>query len=277
MDPLERIPIDQALEHPFFESLPSYINETYHDQIKPLRDKWIDNMTCWEVPPLDKCVESQKDLIDKMRLILISWLVEVCEEYNLSISSYIRAQNIIDRYCAKQSITRGNYQLLGIGALWIAGKIEEVYPASSHDLIYISDKTYNMSQLAQMEKDILKVLDLDIVFPLSIDFISIYGAQIGLSKEQKNEVRFVLIYITFCLDLLKYHPSILCLCACLYVGEQSYMVYDKRGNPYEDDEDAIISCMKRMGEWIQNPRKKSNSLNSLLTSKWGRKYKDKYS
>lgn len=48
-------------------------------------------------------------------------------------------------------------QLVGVAALFISSKYEELYPPEISDFVYITDDTYTKHQVIEMEKHILKV------------------------------------------------------------------------------------------------------------------------
>lgn len=56
-----------------------------------------------------------------------------------------------------KSTSRKNLQLVGVAALLIASKYEELYPPEVQDFVYITDNTYTKNQILLMEKHILKV------------------------------------------------------------------------------------------------------------------------
>ena len=51
--------------------------------------------------------------------------------------------NIIDRYLSKEIVRLSKFQLLGITALWIASKFQEIYPPVMKDLVEFSDKLFD--------------------------------------------------------------------------------------------------------------------------------------
>ena len=59
-----------------------------------------------------------------MRQILIDWLVEVAEEYDIALETLLLAKNYIDRYLSVRPLRKGRLQLLGITALLVASKYE---------------------------------------------------------------------------------------------------------------------------------------------------------
>ena len=77
-----------------------------------------------------------------MRAILIDWLVEVHMKFRLVPETLYLCVNIIDRYCSIQEVRRSQLQLVGVTALFLACKYEEIYPPEVRDcvcLLYTSD------------------------------------------------------------------------------------------------------------------------------------------
>ena len=61
-----------------------------------------------------------------MRETLMGWLVEVHPQLCFNSHTLYLAVLIVDKYCHSRPINRNKYQLLGITALFIAAKYEEV-------------------------------------------------------------------------------------------------------------------------------------------------------
>ena len=61
-----------------------------------------------------------------MRATLISWLFEVHLKFKLMPKTLYIAVNLLDRYCEKQVMLREDFLLVGVNALFIAAKYEEV-------------------------------------------------------------------------------------------------------------------------------------------------------
>lgn len=70
--------------------------------------------------------------------------------------------NIIDRYFSQHQIQKREVQLVGIAALLVITKYEEIYPPLLKDFIYISENAYTANEILDMEKKILFALDFDI-------------------------------------------------------------------------------------------------------------------
>jgi len=116
-------------------------------------------------------MKNQKDINEKMRGILIDWLIEVHLKFKLLPETLYLTINIIDRYLAKTILSRNKLQLVGIAAMFIATKYEEIYPPECKDFIYITDKAYTEQELIDMELDVLQQLDMNFTIPSILKFI----------------------------------------------------------------------------------------------------------
>jgi hypothetical protein len=63
-----------------------------------------------------------------MRAILVDWLVDVHLRFSLRDETLFLAQFLIDAYIVHNQVQRNQLQLLGITAMLIATKYEEIYP-----------------------------------------------------------------------------------------------------------------------------------------------------
>ena len=90
----------------------------------------------------------QPDITASMRCVLVDWLVEVVDEFSLQHSTLYLAVSIIDRFLSRMSVLRGKLQLLGSTAMYIAAKLEEIYPPELSDFAYITDNTYTRQQVS---------------------------------------------------------------------------------------------------------------------------------
>lgn len=91
---------------------------------------------------------TQSQINEKMRAILVDWLVEVHMKFKLVPETLFLTINLIDRYLERSEIARPNLQLLGVSCLMIASKYEEIYPPSVVDLVYICDNAYTKTNVS---------------------------------------------------------------------------------------------------------------------------------
>lgn len=77
-----------------------------------------------------------------MRAILVDWLIEVHSKFKLQRETLFIAITIIDRFLEKIKVSKSKLQLVGVSALLIACKYEEIYPPEVKDFVYITDRAY---------------------------------------------------------------------------------------------------------------------------------------
>lgn len=68
-------------------------------------------------------------------------------------------------------VPRKKLQLVGVTALLVASKYEEILSPDVADLVYITDDAYTSNEIREMEMIILKELNFDLGRPLPIHFL----------------------------------------------------------------------------------------------------------
>lgn len=116
-------------------------------------------------------MKKQPDITSTMRTILVDWLVEVAEEYQLHNETLFLAVSYVDRFLSSMSVQRTRLQLVGTASLLIAAKFEEIYPPEVTEFVYITDDTYTKQQVLKMEQVVLKVLCFDVACPTPYAFL----------------------------------------------------------------------------------------------------------
>lgn len=96
-------------------------------------------------------MNKQTDINEKMRAILIDWLIEVHLKFKLLPETLFLTVNMIDRYLEKTVIPRTKLQLIGVTAMLIASKYEEIYAPEVRDFVYITDRAYTKEEILKME------------------------------------------------------------------------------------------------------------------------------
>ena len=110
-----------------------------------------------------------------MRSILVDWLVEVHLKFKLVPESLYLTVNLIDRYLEKAQVHRSKLQLVGVTAMLIACKYEEIYPPIVKDFVYITDNAYTKEEILEMEREMLMALDFDIQITSCYRFLERYA------------------------------------------------------------------------------------------------------
>ena len=81
---------------------------------------------------------------------------------------------LIDRYLEKKQVRRSKLQLVGVAALLLAAKYEEIYPPELRDLVHITDRAYNKQEILEMESEIAISLDYQLTIPTVHSFLCRY-------------------------------------------------------------------------------------------------------
>ena len=116
----------------------SYVNDMYnHFRVK-------ESIT--SVRP--EYMESQPHINQKMRSILVDWLIEVHLKFKLVPETLYLTVNLIDRYLERAEVSRAKLQLVGVSCLLVASKYEEIYPPELRDLVYICDRAYTRQDVS---------------------------------------------------------------------------------------------------------------------------------
>jgi hypothetical protein len=70
-----------------------------------------------------------------------------------------------------KKIDKKNFQLLGIAALFVASKYNEIYTPEAKKYVFVCDGLYTMEDLFSMESYILTLTNFNLQFPTVNNFI----------------------------------------------------------------------------------------------------------
>ncbi|KAL4587343.1 hypothetical protein LXL04_000212 [Taraxacum kok-saghyz] len=117
-------------------------------------------------------MHSQPEINDKMRAILIDWLIEVHNKFELLNETLYLTINIVDRFLASETVARRELQCVGMSAMLIASKYEEIWAPEVNDFVQISDRAYEHRHVLVMEKRILGRLEWNLTLPTPYVFLA---------------------------------------------------------------------------------------------------------
>lgn len=141
-------------------------------------------------PLADYVQKVQSDVNANMRGVLVDWMVEVAEEYKLVSDTLYFSVSYIDRFLSLNLLSRQKLQLLGVSAMLIASKYEEIKPPEVEDFCYITDNTYNKEQVVEMEADILKSLKFELGGPTVKTFLRRFSKVAQESNNNTSDLQF---------------------------------------------------------------------------------------
>jgi hypothetical protein len=151
-----------------------------------------------------------------MRAILVDWLVDVHMKFKLLPETLFLTVNLIDRFLEKVQITRQKLQLVGVAAMLIASKYEEIYPPEVKDFVYVTDRAYSKEEILEMEGKILSNLQFQLTITSSLRFLERYSKLVHMDQKSFHFCRYLLELALVEYRVLKYLPSQLA-CASIYL------------------------------------------------------------
>ena len=114
------------------------------------------------------------------RRALVEWLVLTCEHFRLGLATFSAAVRLCDRVLGPISLPKASLQLVAMGSLLIAAKMEEternVPPLD--ELAGMGDNPYSADLLRRMEAALLQELHWDVVAVTPAHFVDAF---LGLS------------------------------------------------------------------------------------------------
>ncbi|XP_066440112.1 G1/S-specific cyclin-E1 isoform X2 [Eleutherodactylus coqui] len=126
------------------------------------------------------------ELQENMRSILLDWLMEVCEVYKLHRETFYLAQDFFDRFMAtEENVVKTRLQLIGISSLFIAAKLEEIYPPKLHQFAYITDGACTEDEILSMELLIMKALKWRLAPMTLVSWLNVF-LQVAYSRDLQH-------------------------------------------------------------------------------------------
>lgn len=138
-----------------------YVTEIYH---------YMRELELETLPDSDYMLR-QNELTWKMRGVLVDWIIEVHSKFRLLPETLYLAINLMDRFLTKRSVALIKFQLVGVTALFVAAKYEEVICPSVTNFLYMTDGGYDCDEILKAETYMLEMLDWDLRYPNPLNFL----------------------------------------------------------------------------------------------------------
>ncbi|XP_049851612.1 G2/mitotic-specific cyclin-B3 isoform X1 [Schistocerca gregaria] len=124
---------------------------------------------------IDNYMERQTSINTAMRALLVDWLVEIQENFELNHETLYLAVKLTDIYLSKVTVSKETLQLVGAAAIFIASKYDERMAPMLEEMLYVCDGAYDKKELIRMEINILNKVGFELGIPLSYRFLRRYA------------------------------------------------------------------------------------------------------
>ena len=193
-------------------------------------------------------IREQADITSNMRKILVDWIMvsplvgclgapfprmltqldstsqEVHMKFKLVPDTLFLCVQLIDRYLSTEQVNRLNLQLVGITALLLAAKHEEIYPPQVRDLVYVTDRAYDRQQVLDTEQAMLVALEWRISLPTANPFLYRFLSITSASTVTRHLSQYYLERSLLEHDMLAYRPSLVAAASLLLAVNNSAVI-----------------------------------------------------
>ncbi|XP_074901509.1 G2/mitotic-specific cyclin-B2 [Buteo buteo] len=191
-----------------------------------------------------------KTINGRMRAILVDWLVQVHSRFQLLPETLYMCVAVMDRFLQSHAVTRKRLQLVGVTALLVASKYEEIFSPDVADFVYITDNAYTSSEIREMEIMILKELNFNLGRPLPIHFLRRASKAGEADAKQHTLAKYLMELTLIDYDMVHHRPSEIAAAAlCLsqkILGHNKWGVKQQYYTGYT--EDNLVMTMKHMAK-----------------------------
>nr|CAD7193970.1 unnamed protein product [Timema douglasi] len=207
----------------------------------------------------------QPRLTPPMRTVLVDWLVEIQESFELNHETLYLAVKMVDLFLTKAMVEKDDLQLVGAAAAFVSAKFDERLPPVIDDFLYICDGAYTRNELLAMEIKLLKTLDFDLGIPLSYRFLRRYARCAKTSMPTLTLARYILELSLMDYTLISCSDSKMAAAALLlalkmrFISEWTPTLEYYSGYKLED----IKSLVYRLNEMLHK-RKDRDSLSTVV-------------
>jgi len=209
---------------------PMFCSEYVQEVYDFLRDKEAEDRIDYTY------MSRQTGLTPRMRMVLVDWMVEVQLKFRMTSESLYLSVNIVDKYLQKKPVNRDHLQLLGVTALHIASKFEEVYSVDINDFVFICDNACTAADIIAFEGEVLRTIHWCLTTPCPLHFLRRYSKAAGSDGLRHTMSKYLTELSLGYYNMLQYHPSTQAAAAVL-------LTRHLLGNtPYWPDTAQYYSC-----------------------------------
>lgn len=152
-------------------------------------------------------MDNQPEVTARMREILVDWMVQVHQKYKQKRETLFLSVILVDQFLIRRPVARKKLQLVGVTAVLIASKYEEIYPTETSQLVYICDNTYTKDEILKMEIEILTAVNFDLRRPTVVTFLDRFRKLNNCNDLHGHLTQYIVELALIDLKMIRYTPS----------------------------------------------------------------------
>ena len=154
-------------------------------------------------------MDHQESLRWDLRGVLVDWLIEVHTRFHLVPETIFLAVNIIDRFLSTKVVELDRLQLVGVTAMFIASKYEEVLSPHIHNFKHVADDGFSEEEILKAERYVLAALNYDLSYPNPINFLRRISKADNYDIQCRTLAKYFLEISLLDHRFMKYPPSLI--------------------------------------------------------------------
>lgn len=158
-------------------------------------------------------MDFQTELEWKMRGILVDWLIEVHTRFHLLPETLFLAVNIIDRFLSHKVVQLDRLQLVGVTALFIASKYEEVLSPHVTNFRHVADDGFTEAEILSAERFVLSTLNYDLSYPNPMNFLRRISKADGYCMQTRTIGKYLMEISLLDHAFMEHSPSLVAAAA----------------------------------------------------------------
>ena len=157
------------------------------------------------------------------RTKMVNWMMEIFASYSSEPLSFFLAVEIMDNYLqkSKKLYCQNDIHLIGMVSIYMASKMEDIIPLHMiHIKTKIGHDKFSQEEIIMMERDILSILDWDILLITTYDTVKTFLSDFYVNnRDMINNLKMDIV----CYDL-EIISIFLCKLVCLH---EAFFKYNK--------------------------------------------------
>jgi G2/mitotic-specific cyclin 1/2 len=241
---------------------PIMVSEYVNDIFIYLREKELTTK-----PDPEYIDNMNQELSWKMRTSLVDWIIQLHYAFKFCLETLYLTINIVDRFLSVRPVPSAHLPLVGIAALFIAAKYEEIIVPSVEQILKAANNCNTPEEVFIVERCILRELEFDLNYPSPLNFLRRISKADDYEMFGRTLSKFFMELSLLNNEFLNYLPSKI-TAASMYLSRimldrPEWTPNLRHYSGYHEDE--LKECVSLLIQSLASPPKK-----------WNRSVIDKY-